>query len=322
MVSPAGTRKRSSPASRFVSKGAWKLLTASAKSARRPALAAVAYFGKGASKLLPLPSGSHLVVDASEHAVKKGQTHPKDLKRLQREGVVIFSSPSLHAKVFIFGNVAFIGSTNVSKRSSDFLTEAVVTTSDRAVVRSAKTFVRDLCLDEVGPDRLDKLQKIYRPPQVPGGGTVPEVSRTRLPRLRLAQLRPIDAPEGSEATEEKGLKVARSRRKRKRGYIVDSFWWPGKCPYYEDDKVIQVTEYAGGRRLIDAPAHVLHTRLWRGRNGREATFVYLERPDVRRVSLETLAKRLGRGAKKNLHKNGIVRDEDFAGKLLANWNQL
>jgi hypothetical protein len=66
----------------------------------------------------------------------------------------------------------------------------------------------------------------------------------------------------------------------------------------------------------------VHTRLWRGRNGREVTFVYLELPDVRRASSETLGKRLGDGAKKNLHKNGIVRDEEFAEKLLANRNQV
>jgi PLD-like domain len=113
------------------------------------------------------------VVDASEHAVKKGQTHPADLKRLQKDGVVIFSSSSLHAKVFVFGSVAFIGSTNASQRSSRILTEAIVKTPDRAVVRSAKAFVKGLCLDEMGPDRLTKLQKLYRPPQVPGGGGAP-----------------------------------------------------------------------------------------------------------------------------------------------------
>lgn len=73
---------------------------------------------------------------------------------------------------------------------------------------------------------------------------------------------------------------------------------------------------------MNAPADVLHTRVWRRRNGREVTFVYLELPDVRRVGLEKLAAHLGRGAKKNLRKNGIVRDEDFAEKLLANWNQI
>jgi hypothetical protein len=75
----------------FVSKGIWKALTASAKSARKPALVAVAYFGQGASKLLPLPAGSRLVVDASDNAVKSGQTQPSDLKRLQKRGVVIYS---------------------------------------------------------------------------------------------------------------------------------------------------------------------------------------------------------------------------------------
>jgi phosphatidylserine/phosphatidylglycerophosphate/cardiolipin synthase-like enzyme len=170
--------------SQFVSKGAWKLLTAGAKSSRKPTLCAVAYNGKGASKLLPLPSGSRLVVNASEHAVKKGQTHPRDLKNLQSRGVVIFSNPSLHAKVFIFENVAFIGSTNVSNRSAEILTEAVVKTSDRAVIRSAKAFIKGLCLDEMGSDRLDKLQKLYLPPQLPGGGASPKQERTRFPRLR------------------------------------------------------------------------------------------------------------------------------------------
>jgi hypothetical protein len=36
----------------------------------------VAYFGSGASKLLPLDAGSVLVIDMSERAVKSGQTKP------------------------------------------------------------------------------------------------------------------------------------------------------------------------------------------------------------------------------------------------------
>lgn len=201
--------------SQFVSEDIWKSLTAAAKSARKPALVAVAYFGKGASKLLPLPSGSYLVVDASENSVKKGQTHPADLKRLQRDKVVIFSSPSLHAKVYAFENVAFVGSANASKRSAGILTEALVKTSDRTVVRSAKSFVKKLCLDELGPSRLDKLQKLYRPTQLPGGGASPKNAQSQMRRLRLAQLKPISAPEGSEASEEKGLAIAESRQKKR-----------------------------------------------------------------------------------------------------------
>jgi hypothetical protein len=152
----------------FVTDGVWKSLTASAKAARKPALVAVAYLGQGASKLLPLPAGSRLVVDASKGAVKSGQTHPADLKRLQKRGVVIYSYPSLHAKVYAFDGFAFIGSANASNRSAGTLTEALVRTSDQAVVRSAKAFVRNLCRDELSPGRLDRLQKMYRPPRIPG----------------------------------------------------------------------------------------------------------------------------------------------------------
>jgi PLD-like domain len=306
--------------SRFISNDIWRSLTKSTKTARKPAFVAVAYFGKGASKLLPLPPGSHLVVDASEHAVKKGQTHPADLKMLQERGVVVFSSPSLHAKVYVFENLAIVGSANASNRSAKVLTEAVVRTSERSVVHAAKAFVKDKCLDELSPGRLDQLQKLYRPPQLPDGSSH-NGPRKEIPRLRLAQLKPIDAPAGSETTEERGLAIAESRLKRKRGYTVDTFWWPGKCPYYRGDKVIQVTEYPDGRRLIDAPADVIYTRVWRRCNGREITFVYLELPAVRRISLKSLAARLGRGANQGLHKNGIVRDPNFAKKLLGNWTR-
>jgi hypothetical protein len=65
----------------FVTRGIWKSLTAFAKASRKPALVAVAYFGQGASKLLPL----------------------------QNRGVVIYSYPSLHAKVYAFDGFAFVG---------------------------------------------------------------------------------------------------------------------------------------------------------------------------------------------------------------------
>ncbi len=52
------------------------------------------------------------------------------------------------------------------------------------------------------------------------------------------------------------------------------------------------------------------------------TFIYLEHPDVRRTRLDKLARHLGYGAKKMLHRDGLVRDRGFAEKLLANWSQV
>jgi hypothetical protein len=308
----------------FVTRGIWKSLTASAKAARKPAFVAVAYFGQGASKLLPLGAGSRLIVDASENAVKSGQTHPADLKKLQSSGVVIYSYASLHAKVYAFDGFAFVGSANASNRSSGILTEAVVKTSDQAVVRSAKTFVRDLCRDELSPGRLDRLQKMYRPPRVPGGtrarGKTTPKPRQTMPRLFLAQLKLKDIPEGSEGASEQGMKIAKSRRKQGRSYVLDDYFRVGKNIIREGDKVIQILERPDGSRLIDAPADVLYTRLWKG-SRYPVTFIYLEHPDVRRVRLDKLARRLGYGAKKKLHRDGLVRDREFAEKLLANWSQ-
>src|SRR4051812_17837057 len=59
--------------SRLFIEGLWPELTRTARKCRQRCAVAVAYFGKGASKLLPLLRGSTLVVDASERAVTSGQ---------------------------------------------------------------------------------------------------------------------------------------------------------------------------------------------------------------------------------------------------------
>jgi hypothetical protein len=283
----------------------------------------VAYFGQGASKLLPLRKNSCLVVDASENAVKSGQTHPADLKMLQKRGVVIFSVPNLHAKIYVFDDVAFVGSANVSNRSAGTLIESALRTVEVSVARSAKSFVESLCLDELSPGTLDRLQKMYRSPRIPGGSLKHAENRKRraqaeLPRLFVTQLIRGDPPGGSQAAEEKGLKKAKTLRKHGRSYVLDDFHSGANAPFRKGDKVIQVTKEADGHRLIDAPADVINTHRW-VRNGRGVMFIYLERPKVRRINLDRLAKRFGRGAKKKLHRNGLVRNRNFAETLLRNW---
>jgi hypothetical protein len=304
--------------------GVWKSLSSAAKRARNPVYVAVAYFGNGASKLPPLPANSRLVVDASEHAVKSGQTCPADLKKLQKCGVVIYSAPHLHAKVYVFDGFAFIGSANVSNHSAGTLIEAMLHTTDRKIINSARSFVRGLCLHELSPGAIDRLHLIYRPPDFPKGDPHRRMARHKrptLPRILLAQLEPEEPPAGSESTQERGLRIARSRRKHGRSYVVDYLWWSGKSPYRDGDKIVQVIEEKRGHRLITPPADILYTRAWR-RKGRLVTFVYFEHPNVRRTKFEKLARRLGYGAKKKLFRNGVVRDQAFAEKLLGSWSRV
>lgn len=154
----------------------WEQLSGAAREARQPAHVAVAYFGSGASRLLPLPSGSLLVVDGSAAAVKSGQTCPSDLLSLHRRGVRVHSVRNLHAKVYVFTDVAFIGSPNVSRHSQTVLLEAMLRTRRRAEVMAARDFVQSLCITELSANDLARLERIYRPPRFSAGaspGTVP-----------------------------------------------------------------------------------------------------------------------------------------------------
>ena len=306
----------------FIEKRVWARLRVACRKCRRPAVVAVAYFAKGAAKLLPLKKGSLLVVDASESSVKNGQTCPAELLQLQKKHVRIFSVHNLHAKVYVFGGQAFIGSANASQSSSAKLIEAVVRTTDSEAVKSARRFVKQLCLQELGPEALRRLQKLYRPPKFPvdiprkqpanSNGRV----RAQLSGLHLVHLQPKGYPKGSEEAAAQGRQVAESKRKHRRTHFLDEFSW-SKDTFSKGDAVVQLVDEYEGSKLVVPPGEVIDTRKWS--NGRQhCTFIYLEVPHRRRIRMNKLAKRLGRGASKKLKRSGRV-NQDFAGKLRAVW---
>jgi hypothetical protein len=85
----------------FLSRDIWPQLTKATRGCPQNCSAAVAYFGKGASRLLPLAKGSRLVVDASERSVASGQTCPADLIKLVKRGVAVYSVPNLGFFLFL-----------------------------------------------------------------------------------------------------------------------------------------------------------------------------------------------------------------------------
>ena len=307
----------------FRASSVWPVLRNAAKRSKRSAHVAVAYFGQGASKLLPIGRESRLVVDASESTVKNGLTCPDELKKLANRGVRVFSVPNLHAKVFVLGSRVFVGSSNVSRRSAGTLVEAMIVTSDRTAVVEAKRFVDSLCRHELGPEAIDRLAKMYRPPRIEG------LSRTRLktgqrqvplslPRVLLAQLIHEDPPDGSEEAMEKGRVKAKSLMAHPRRHELEEFWWIGNCPIRKHDVVVQVTKETNGRRMVSPPGTVVDLAKCRSRGSR-VTFVYVEVPVKRRMSLERLARQMGDGAQKKLRRGGKV-NRQFAERLLAVWS--
>jgi hypothetical protein len=297
----------------------WPMLTRAAKVSCNRSDAAVAYFGQGASRLLPLRRGSRLVVDASEMAVRSGQTHPGDLVALQNKGVRIFSVPNLHAKVFVFGSTVYVGSANVSNRSAGHLVEAMVRTTDKTTVRTARAFVRSLCLQELTPTLLKRLQVIYRPPLIPGvkslkRKSVAESDEAAAPRVLMAHNRYVEWSERDNERHDVALIVAKKRRIHSRSFELTSFNFKGRCPYRRGDVVVETLIERRGI-MVSAPANVLHVRSWSDGN-RITSFIYMERPIRSRRSIKRLAKHLGRGSLKKLHGNGWIRDKGFASAIL------
>lgn len=73
---------------------AWSDMTAAVRRAPERCRVAVAYFGKGASWLLPLRRGSVLVLDFSERAVRAGHACPEEVLVRLRRGAAWRSIPS------------------------------------------------------------------------------------------------------------------------------------------------------------------------------------------------------------------------------------
>jgi hypothetical protein len=306
----------------FLSGDIWPQLRKAARGSRQRCAVAVAYFGKGASGWLPLPKGSRLVVDASERSVASGQTCPAELAKLVENAVTVYSVPNLHAKVFVLGSAAYIGSPNVSSRSASQLVEAVIRTTERHTVRAARQFVEKYCLHELTPRVLKRLAKLYRPPLFPGGkrsklSPSMRSERPSLPRVLLAQLEREDYSERDQALHDAGMLVAKKRQDHPRSFELESFRWSGKCPYRCDDVVIQVTDEGSRRVLVAPPGNVVYVR--RRRDGNSlVSFVYVERPARRRRQVKAIAQTLGY-PEKRLRSRGLIRDSTFAEALLNIW---
>ena len=313
----------------FLGRNIWPQLTKAVRASRQPSQVAVAYFSQGASKMLPLCEGSRLVVDASERSVASGLTCPKDLMNLVKAGVSVYTVPNLHAKVFVVGGKAYVGSANVSTHSAEQLIEAVLITSEPTAVSAARDFVSELCLHELTPANLEKLDALYRPPSIPGGkpsGKVAVVSSKRpsLPRLFLTKLRLQTWSDQDNALQEAARPIARKRQKHPDTFVLECFRYAGKCPFEPGDVVIQVTLQHDGRTLVSSPGEVVYlktresTREIPGKERGKVSFVYLERPAKRRREASALARSLRCPVDKL--RGGLVRNADFAEALLRVWN--
>jgi hypothetical protein len=299
---------------RFIAENVWREITAATKKKRGRAFVAVPYFGEAGSRLLPLRKGDTLLVNASDAAVKSGQTHPQALRRLLNKGVKLYTLGTLHAKIYVFGATAFIGSANASASSRDELKEAVVRVRDPSVVAAARRYIHRLCTAPIQGRHLQRLARIYRPPRQSGEGKRNAESGRRVkPRVFLAQVTEGEiAPEYQEALD-KGEREARARRED-RTSTIESIWWHRKFPYEMDDTVIRVFKTRNNATYVCPPATVVNRKvvpqgkcpMW---------IVYLETPTRPWKRIKTVKNRLPKSERERIDEDRRLPDDEFRARL-------
>jgi hypothetical protein len=242
----------------------WEALSAHVRDARHVD-AAIAYVGKGGAKLLPLKRGSRLVVDMSPATVLAGGTDPREIEKLIRRGVHVFSRRNLHAKLVVADNTVISGSANVSRNSQQTLDEAAIRTNDRSVARRAEEFIDRLCTEPVRPEYLAECKRIYKPPRFLGQGAGEKNSPKRATHAKLwiVNLREAYVPDSEDQRYARGeVKAAKLIKDRVRSK-TDSFHWPHK-PRMADqlefgDWVVQVITYHDKSISVHPPGQLRFT---------------------------------------------------------------
>jgi hypothetical protein len=241
----------------------WQALPARINAARHVD-AAIAYFGQGGARLLPLRKGDRLVLDMSLPTVRAGSTDPREVEKLIRRGVQTFTRRNLHAKLVVADSSVICGSANVSKRSQQVLDEVGILTADPSAVRRARQFVDRLCTEPVRPEYLKRCKRAYKPPRFAGGANRKYgQERVKHAKLWMVNLRESSIPESEveryEHGEAKAAKLAKDNFRCK----TDSFHWPYKPRMANElemgDWVVQVMTYRDKSIFVYPPGQFLLT---------------------------------------------------------------
>jgi hypothetical protein len=209
--------------------------------------AAVAYVTD--DEAVVFEEGDVLITDASDEAIKAGQTTAAVLKAMWKRNVAIFSIPKLHSKLYIFDRHVIVGSANLSKSSQKRIEIALLT--DHPTTVSASRLLIDglrklgTLVDESFIARISKLP-VTSHPEVKDGSKhqlIVDIS----PRAWLVGLKPTQEKAEEQTVVKAGLKEAekhvsqedssvswirfrgnsRFRREAKKGDVLVCIWTAG-----------------------------------------------------------------------------------------------
>ena len=282
---------------------------------------AAPFLGAGARKQLALSRGDVLIVRFDEPTVKSGATDPREIIHYLKKGVSVHSVENLHAKVFVFGRTALIGSTNISQSSEHTLVEAAVETTDPSVVQSARTFVKSLRGDTIEPqfaERMLKLYKVPHPPRKPPSQSKPKQSV--LWAVPLVQ----STWDEEDYRQEAFAKVEAKKRLQKiRLFGVEDFQW--ESGRFLDQiklgqRVMMCTE-VDKKTMVSPPGRVIAIRRYKHKRMRRMIVCLAIRQKLRRKELRQFVKALGKNGSplKKLKAPLQIRNPLLSYKIGSTW---
>lgn len=291
-------------------------------------MAAVPYFGVGATELLILHAGNIVVLKFDRETVGSGQVDPKEVVKAIQRDVQVHHCSNLHAKVYVFDKTVVVGSSNVSHNSERQLIEACVETTDRKTVESAKRFIRGLLGDRVGLDYARTMIPYYRPPARHRGGGARARAAKRTPihsDMWLVSLVERPWQDVDYEQEEKGWAAAEKAIKNPRAFEVEDFQWSGGKTlslFRVGQRIVQCTKTDGGKVFVSPPSRIISIRPYTAK-GRKRAIVYLEKSRKhRRRQLRTALKSLGSIAERlgNPRRTKQLRDPELVFELGRLWS--
>jgi hypothetical protein len=282
---------------RFVSDRIWIRIRKSARSAKRRALVAVPFIGRGAADQLPLRRGDVLVTKFDRPSIRAGLIDPREIVAFIKRGVEVHTIGNLHAKVYVFGRTAFVASANISALSEHHLIEAGSEVIDRAFVDDCRAFVRGLTGDVVELEFARRQIPFYRPPHIPAGLNRGKRSgRARPTDLVAVSLSLVEYDERDSSAAAKAHSAARRHVRNRERFRLDDFRWKGRPSkaLKKHVRVLMCTKDSRGGTRVTAPARVLELRRYRSSQGSERTIVVVEvRKFIRDKSLAAVLRALG-----------------------------
>lgn len=307
----------------------WREIEARVASASN-VMAAIAYLGTGGSGFLPLRSGDKLVVDLSLGAVKQGVTDPREIKKLVKRGVEVYTRSSLHAKVVVIDKVVIVASANVSNNARDYLDEAAILSTARSTVQAAKRFILAMCSEPVLDGYLKECLALYKPPVFKGARTTrqPIRQKRRAKLWYIGGLDYIDAEKDRvhiEPLEEEAEKELLDPTHSEVSWIRY-----GYCPKWFSDIqrnnwVIDCTRVNSRTRDVGSPARVIRKRRYTTKAGKTFHMLMLERPcDRENMSLTEFHRRWRHVAFKGHQppkRSQAITDERLADDVLRFWTR-